>query len=179
MDTNPSLSRRLTLALISDASDLTSASADRACGALGPNPNPSLCFQSSVPIVLVHKHSTLGILEPQHSTLPALRGQKCLWDCTKAPNEDQLAGPSTALQFHRNPCALMFCLPQPDPQPPVSHQVSWPPIHVIRPAMPLGHHLYPTCVSRHLSPEACAQIPAYGEHDPQNRRPPAPQQEIL
>ena len=71
MNTNSSLRHCLILALNSDAGDLDSASAGWACRALGPKPNPSLCFQNSVLTLLDHRPSCLGIQGPQRSTLHA------------------------------------------------------------------------------------------------------------
>lgn len=67
VDTNSSLSHRLTPALTSDPGELASASAYQACIALGPIPKPSLGFQTSVPRYLAHKPSRLGIQKPHHS----------------------------------------------------------------------------------------------------------------
>ena len=59
MDTNHSLSQRLTLTLNSDARDLDLPSAEWACHALGPKPNPTLSFLTSVLLILAHKPSQL------------------------------------------------------------------------------------------------------------------------
>ena len=47
------------------AGDLESAAAHWNCHALGPEPNPTLCFQTSILTLLAQKTSRLGILEPQ------------------------------------------------------------------------------------------------------------------
>ena len=85
MDTKTSLSERLTLALTSGAGDLDSTSADWACLALGPKPNQSLCFQTSILTLLAHKPSRLGILEPTRSTLPAHQKDKVPYVAAQKP----------------------------------------------------------------------------------------------
>ena len=97
MDTNSNLSQRLILALTSDAGDLDSASAEWACRARTLKPHPSLCSQTSVITLLAQKPSILGILVPQHSTLPAHQKKiVAQWGCPETPNEDQTARPLNA-----------------------------------------------------------------------------------
>ena len=97
MDTNSNLRQRLILALTSDAGDLDSVSAEWACHALGPKPNASLCFQTSLFTLLANKPSRLGIPEPQHSFLPAHQKKNvALWGSPETTNENQPALASTA-----------------------------------------------------------------------------------
>ena len=67
-----SLKKGRTLALHSNPEQLPSRSVDGACHTLGPKPEPSLCFQTSGPAALTHTPSTLGPLESQRRTVPAL-----------------------------------------------------------------------------------------------------------
>ena len=67
-----SLKKGRTLALHSNPEQLPSRSVDGACHTLGPKPEPSLCFQTAGPAALSHTPSTLGPLEPQRRTVPAL-----------------------------------------------------------------------------------------------------------
>ena len=83
--TNSSLSKRLTLALTSDAGDLDSASEECAFRALSQKPNPSLCFQTSVLTLLAHNPSRLAILEPQRSTLPVHQKKKVPYEAAQKP----------------------------------------------------------------------------------------------
>ena len=85
MDTTSSQSERLTLALTSGAGDLDSTSADWAYLALGPKPNQSLCFQTSVLTLLAHKPSGLGILELQSRTLPPHQKDKVPYVAAQKP----------------------------------------------------------------------------------------------
>ena len=85
MDTKSSQSERLTLALTSGAGDLDSTSVDWACLALGPIPNQSLCFQTSVLTLLAHKPSGLGILELQSRTLPPHQKENMLYGAAPKP----------------------------------------------------------------------------------------------
>ena len=59
--TNKSLGFRPTLALISDPEHLASGTSDWACHTIEPDPKASWCFQTSVPRVLPHKPTSLGI----------------------------------------------------------------------------------------------------------------------
>ena len=134
MDTHCSLSRCLTLALISDACDIASVSTDRDCRAIGPN-IALACVSNLMP---PESWST----SPPHWEFWSLNtalcclseGKSAIWGCTETSNEDQPALPSWGPKFHRPPCALMFCLEQPEPRTPVRHPDNWPHIQQIRPA---------------------------------------------
>ena len=76
MDTNGSLSQGLIVILISEEGNLDSSTAEWACCALGPKLTPSLCSQTSVLTVLAHKPSSLGIREPQCTTLTVQQRKK-------------------------------------------------------------------------------------------------------
>ena len=150
MDTNSSLRQRLILALTSVAGDLVSASAEWACCAFCPKPNPSLCFQTSVLTLLAHKPSRLGIPEPQRSTLPAHQKKNfALCGCPETQNEYRPARHSTTHLLPSLPWAIMLCLTQPEPRPPDRYPDSWPHTQHFRPAMVLGRHLFPTWIFGH------------------------------
>lgn len=150
MGTNSSLRQRLILALTTDAVELDSASAEWACRARGPKPNPRLSFQTSFLTFLAKQPSRLRIPEPQRCPLPAHQKKNvALWVCPETPSEDQPARPSTAPQLDRLTRAIMLCLTRPEARRPDSQADGKPQTQPSGHAMALGRHLYPTWVFRH------------------------------
>lgn len=89
MDISSRVNDPQTPALTSDPRELASASVYRAYHALGPIPNLSLSFLTSVSIFLAHKPSRLRIPEPYHRTLPALQKETIPYG---APQKPQIRG---------------------------------------------------------------------------------------
>ena len=124
-------------------------SAEGACRALVTKPTPNLCSYSSVLTLLAQRASSLGIPEPQSSSLACPpEERRCPWGNPETLNEDQAARHSTLPQLYNIPCKLMPGLTQPRPEPPDQHSASWLHTEHVGPDMDLSRHLFPSSVFR-------------------------------